>query len=340
MKQKVASYAAHLKRVEAEAANVSYEAQDGDPYSMLEASLWRQRHTEFQSAVSDFDQRIGALQAQIAGLRQNITDYRSRLKISHEIENIYSKIEPDGLVSHVQLLGAQDQELDINRSLSDSENNLNAQTHTQESLQEQRKVYMEKWREDVLSDQVTTQTSLDAAEQDLVKSQKLSELVNLVSPEDAVVISIPKLSTSGVAMDAQPLFSLVPLDAPLEADVEVDAQDIGFVRVGDPASLKLDAFKFLEHGVVEGSVKTLGQDALTESAGQDVLTGSSESKSRSPYYDTRIAITAIKLHDVPPDTRLMAGMTVQADVIVGQRTIIWYLLGGALRSGSEAMREP
>jgi len=33
-------------------------------------------------------------------------------------------------------------------------------------------------------------------------------------------------------------------------------------------------------------------------------------------------------------------MTLEADIVVGQRTILWYLLGGAMRSGAEAMHEP
>jgi HlyD family secretion protein len=61
---------------------------------------------------------------------------------------------------------------------------------------------------------------------------------------------------------------------------------------------------------------------------------------RTPYFDSRIKLKAIKLHDVPRDMRLSPGMTLTADIIVGHRTILWYILGGALRSGSEGMREP
>jgi hypothetical protein len=46
------------------------------------------------------------------------------------------------------------------------------------------------------------------------------------------------------------------------------------------------------------------------------------------------------LHDVPANFRISPGMTIQSDIIVGRRTIMWYLLGGALRSGAEAMHEP
>jgi len=106
-------------------------------------------------------------------------------------------------------------------------------------------------------------------------------------------------------------------------------------------TLKLDAYKFLEHGYLEGRVKTIGSDTLTEQSSEDTVSGGTSSgDSRSPYYDARVAITRVKLHDVPANYRLLPGLTLDADIVVGHRTIMWYLLGGALRSGSEAMHEP
>ncbi len=116
------------------------------------------------------------------------------------------------------------------------------------------------------------------------------------------------------------------------------------MKVGDPVRIKFEAYKFLEHGTAEGVVKTISQDSFTEVNDQDVVSTSQSSSSasnvRSPYFDARITVTALNLHHVPSQVRLTPGMTLGADIIVGRRTILWYLLGGALRSGSEAMREP
>jgi multidrug efflux pump subunit AcrA (membrane-fusion protein) len=100
----------------------------------------------------------------------------------------------------------------------------------------------------------------------------------------------------------------------------------------------------MEHGIAEGVVKTISQDSFTEAATQDALTRTNynrpSTETVAPYFDTRIKLTAVKLHNVPPNTRLTPGMTVQADIVVGHRTILWYILGSALRSGAEGMREP
>jgi hypothetical protein len=59
-----------------------------------------------------------------------------------------------------------------------------------------------------------------------------------------------------------------------------------------------------------------------------------------PYFKVRVAIKEVKLRNVPKDFRLVPGMTLVGDIMVGSRTILSYLVEGGLRTGSEAMREP
>jgi HlyD family type I secretion membrane fusion protein len=344
LQQKVGNLQAQERRMEAEDAKQPFIPKSSAPYELLQQSIQGQRDIQFRSGVSDFDQRIVSAEAQASGYRESVTGYTARLKIATEEEKMYSTLEHQNVTSHLQSITAQDQRTELERMLSTAQNNLDATLHSLASLKEQRRVFIEKWRGDNLSNLVGVKTLLDQANDDLAKAQKNSDLVNLVAPADAVVLKIPDLSQGGVATDAEPLFSLMPLDAPFEVEAQIDAKDSGFVKIGDPVRIKLDAYRFLEHGVAEGVVKTISQDSFTESDTQEAITRqtymSSNGTTRSPYFEARITVTAVKLHDVPPNTRLTPGMTLQADIIVGQRTIMWYLLGGALRSGAEGMREP
>ena len=343
--QRIASLQAQLRRMRAEDAGQDLvTSEKASAYDTVQWSIWSQRQTGYRAGVSDFDQRINSTQAQIAGLEHSIVDLKTRLQYAQTKEQMNVDLAHSGYVSQVDLLSAQDQRVSLQSDLAQARTTLDSTTHLLGSLQEQRKQFIDKWHEENLNNLAGVQDALDAAEQDVEKSQKVSELINLTSPADAVVIKVPSLGTGGIATEALPMFSLVPLGAPLEADVQIQSEDIGFVKVGDPVTIKLDAYKFLEHGTGSGVVKTISEDAFTEAPEQDALTsvqgGSAGSTTRDPFFDARIKITAFKLHDVPPNYRISAGMTVQTDIIVGSRTIMWYLFGGALRSGSEAMQEP
>jgi HlyD family type I secretion membrane fusion protein len=341
LEQQLSSLEAETRRMTAEEEGRTFVADPAKPYDALQAQIFAQRRAEYRSGVADFDQRISAADAQVAGLHKDIDNYKSRLKLAGEMEGMHSKLAKDGYVSRLQWLTVQDQQVELTRQLSDAENTLTATVRQLDALKEQRKVYIEKWRDDNLTALVTARNAMEAARQDLAKAERVSELVNLVAPADGIVTRVPSLSTGGVATGAQPLFNLVPVDAPLEARVQIDAQDVGFIKVGDPVNIKFDSFKFLEHGVGHGKVKTISQDSFTEASTQDAVSNNGEgTQMRSAFYDARVSITDLQLHDLPSQARLLAGMTLNVDIVVGQRTILWYLLGGAMRSGSEAMREP
>jgi HlyD family type I secretion membrane fusion protein len=340
LQQKIASLSAQKRRMEAEEAGQPFLPESSGPYDLLQASIWKQRAIEFTSGMSDFDQRISSSEAQILGLRQNIVDYRAHLKNATETEDIYTKGADAGIASHLQSIQAHDQKIEMERQLAQQEDTLASTQHLLESLKEQRTVFIKKWHDENLTTLAGVRDQLEQAENDLIKAKKLSELVNLVAPMDAVVLKIPNLSSGGVAMDAEPLFSLMPLDAPLEVDAQISARDNGFVKVGDPVTIKFETYKFLEHGTGEGVVKTISQDSFTEAPFQDPGSKSTEKETSEPYFDARITVTALHLHDVRSKILLVPGMTLQADIIVGRRTILWYLVGGAIRSGAEALHEP
>src|SRR6202044_2888258 len=135
------------------------------------------------------------------------------------------KLEADGIVSRLQFITIQDQRIELARKLGEVQNALVSAEHTIESLKEQRKVYIDKWHADNLNNLVGVKNQLEQAEGDLTKAKKHSDLSNLVSPVDAIVLKIPKLSLGGVASGGDPMFSLMPVNVPLEAEVQIDAKD-------------------------------------------------------------------------------------------------------------------
>jgi HlyD family secretion protein len=65
-----------------------------------------------------------------------------------------------------------------------------------------------------------------------------------------------------------------------------------------------------------------------------------KSDSTEPFYRSRITIDDVQLHAVPAGFRIVPGMPVTADIMIGKRTVLTYLLGRILPVASEAMREP
>ena len=79
---------------------------------------------------------------------------------------------------------------------------------------------------------------------------------------------------------------------------------------------------------------------MIKSISDDSFTTTDDGQIVAPYYRARVAITSAQLRNVPAGFRLIPGLTIDGEVLVGSRTIMSYLFEGAMKTGSEAMREP
>ncbi|HZU88020.1 MAG TPA: HlyD family type I secretion periplasmic adaptor subunit [Stellaceae bacterium] len=336
LRQKAASAAALVARLEAERMGKPYSG-GGDSYGMLQESIWRQRQAEYRAGIADFDARIRSDEAIIAKARQDAAVFKKRLKLAGAVETMKSTLERQGYESRLNMLAATDVRLDIGRQLAESERQIEQSRHDADSLRAQRAVYIEHWLDDLNTQLVAAHNSLDEAQQQLAKARKVHQLIDLVAPRDAIVLKIGRSSVGSVVNPgpnmpgSDPLFTLMPIDGPLEAVVNVSSEDIGFIQPGQPVAIKLDAYPFIRHGTAGGTVKTVSDGSFTLDENQQPV---------APYFKVWVAITDVHLHNVPANFRLVPGMTLGADIKVGHRTLMSYLIDGALRTGSEAMREP
>ena len=125
------------------------------------------------------------------------------------------------------------------------------------------KLKVDRLRQSAILEQALEQIRGELADLD----SKLTELrVNIRyqdvrSPVDGVVFDLKPTGPGFVAQGSEPVMKIVPFDA-LQAKVEIESSKIGFVRVGRPAEISIDSFPASDFGVLSGSVKSIGSDAL------------------------------------------------------------------------------
>jgi hemolysin D len=337
LQQKVASGQALVARLEAERAGKPFDpGGEVTSYAQLQLSIWHQRQAEYQQGLADFDARIRSSEATASRAQQDIDNYSKRQVLAARVEGMQAELEKDGFGSKLKTVMATDTRVEVDRLLGEARTQLAQGRHDMAALKAQREIFISKWQDDAQTALVTARNDLDVAAQEMTKASKMHDLVTLQSPEDAVVLQIGNASVGSVVDGASggiqpPLFTLVPLKGPLVADIQIDSKDIGFIQPGDHTEIKIDAYPFMRHGTAKGTIKTISEGSFTQDEGQQV---------RSPFFKARVEISDSELRDVPKSFRLIPGMTLTADVLVGHRTILSYIIEGGMRTGSEAMREP
>jgi len=167
----------------------------------------------------------------------------------------------------------------------------------------------------------------NAFEQQLVKAQRRKDLIQITAPRDGIILEVSTLTRGSVAKATEPLVTLVPTDVPIMAEVTFDPASISGVTNGHRAKVKLDAFPFQRFGYLEGAVIAVSPDAVPNK-----LQGG------QPAYTARIGF------DRNSDSagilaKVIPGMTLTAEVITDERTVLAYIFDPLMKVKMESLNE-
>jgi HlyD family secretion protein len=338
----VSTLQAQVSRLQAEADGQPFTYTGLDPNLALQAAIFGQRQAEYTFKLENYTQKINGLVSAIAKANSDATGYRSRLEVATNVEKMRRDLERMQVGSKLNTLAAMDNRAEMERNLRAAIETAASAQRDLAALAAERDGYVQSWHADISEKLADATGKLSDARESLNKAQLRKQLVELRADRDSTVLTVAKVSVGSVLQSGQQFITLVPADAPLEVEANISGRDDGFINVGDPVSVKFDTFPFIQYGLAFGTVRTVSADSFTAQDEQRNPTGMVpvSANSSEPYYRARIAIDRVELHGTPPDFHLMPGMPVTADIKVGKRTVMQYLLGRALPIASEGMREP
>jgi HlyD family secretion protein len=344
LRLQIASLEAEIGRCQAELAHKSFDvAPTSEPqsarYVAIQRTYFQQRKAQYDAQILSYDQQIAQTRATILQLSSDAGHYTHRASLAKEIKDMHAKLEADKFGSHLETVTAADQDVEMLRNADYDRNGVVANEHLLQATVANKDAFIKQWEAAVSLELVTARNQLDAAEQQLDKAARHKDLVRITAQDNAVVLQLAKLSVGSVLNTGDTLGTLALLRSPVQVEVDIDPQYIGFIRVGDAATIKLDPYHFIEHGTAEGKVLWISDGTFVT----DPVTGASTTSTGTsipPYYRVRISITELRLRNVPKDFRLIPGTTLTADIHLGTRSAFMYLMRGILRGLYESMREP
>jgi len=338
----VSTLEAEVARLHAEAEGKPFDYAGLDPSWTLQASIFERRKAVYDAKMENFDRQRDGLSSMISRSQLDADGYRERLAVASSIEKMRQQLEASEVGSRLNTLLAEDNRAEMARALSNAEKTAEAAQGQMAALAADRDGFIQSWRAQVSQDLSTATSRLSDASELLNKAKLRKQLVELKSESDAIVQSVAKVSVGSVLQSGERLITLVPTNALLEVETNIVGRSSGFVHVGDPVIIKFDTFPYSQYGLAHGTVRTLSPDSF--SAQEQVRDPNSSltmlPSDAEPFYRTRISVDEVALHNVPAGFAISPGMPVTADVKVGRRTVLRYILGAVLPIGQEAMREP
>lgn len=175
------------------------------------------------------------------------------------------------------------------------------------------------------------------AQQEYDKQQHRSDLLELRAPQAGIVKDLATHTPGTVVAPGTVVMTLVPRDEPVQAEVWIANADAGFVAPEQKARVKIDAYPFQKYGMVEGLVKQVSADS--SEAGQQGASMKNQPVTSPLYYRVLVALDNAHLERDGTRHLLMPGMQVNAEIHLGTRSVMEYLLSPIQKVVHEAGRE-
>jgi HlyD family secretion protein len=332
LRGKIKSLAAQIDRLESELDDRAYEPKLLDDETRLQSTIWTRRAEQNKAKLASYNQQIRHVEAEMATKNADRAALEVRLAVAKELEAMRTFLMQKEVGSKVNYLDAKGQRLQVEREMQLATNNRTELEAELERVKAEKAGYLAEFRQKTAEELVQARRDHDAAVKQLDKAERRNAVTVLTAPAASIVLEVAQRSVGSVMKEAEALYTLVPLDSPLEAEVSVEGLDVGHVESGADVRLKLEAWPFQKHGTLSGKVRTVSDDTFTPDPKKD--------GQQRPYYKARVEMTATDLRDVPRSFRLIPGMAVTAEIKAGERTILSYFLYPLLRGLDESIREP
>ncbi len=326
-----------LRRIEAELSGAPLKQQTDDP-----ANIYIQTEAQLQARRQAYLDALAAEQATLQKARHDLmaaTEIESKLRKSVPIHkdqaDSWDKLAKEGFAGRLLALERQ-------RTYAESEQDLRVQSQNVASFraliaQSDRRVAQitSNYRQQLQNERVEAEAAYHRLQQDWVKQQHRHSLLELKAPQAGLVKDLATHTPGTVVAPGTILLTLVPHDEPLVAEVWIGNIDAGFVQDNRKARVKLAAYPFQKYGMLEGVVQQISADSQEKTDASNPAV----KPMQEAAYRALISLNSGYLESQGQRHRLIPGMLVSAEIHLGTRSVLDYLLSPVQKVVHEAGRE-
>lgn len=336
LKSELASIEAQYDRWYAEFVGQKYQiSAKSSRHQIWQNAIFEQRQNYYREKIRYFNESVKRIDANIKSTMDTIQKQKERFKSMDEIVQMYEILLKKNATNKKELLELRMSRMQLESDIAKLENSIREAEHEKQSTIASRETFVMEWKKDISEQLVSAEQARISIRKALEKVLQLNEYIELKAPCEAIVHEIASFPVGSAVREAEALITLVPIDCEIELEAEIPAKDIGKVKVGDSVRVKLNAFPFQKHGTLSGTIRNISEDTFQK----DNVRQENEKIAAGAYYRARIPLNG-KLRNIHSTFRLIPGMEAQAEIKVGVRRVIEYIIHPLIKSLDEAIREP
>jgi len=253
--------------------------------------------------------QMGLFQQRLSSMKAELDTLNDSLVLSQRELDMNQKLFKSGDVSEVDVLRSK-------RAVSEVEGRMVAVRN--------------KYLQEARTDMSKTEDELASQEHKLSERESVLSHTDITAPMAGIVKYLRVTTLGGVLRPGDELLQIAPTGDELIIEGKVTPADIGQLKMGQTAQVKIDAFDSSIYGGLQGELVFISPDTLNETApnGQSMA-----------YFRVRVKVLPQQSNPKAAQILVKPGMTASLDIMVGERTVMNYLLKPLVKSFSGAMTE-
>lgn len=273
------------------------------------------------------DGEIAQKQSEVNAARQQQRAVRRQLDLVAEEVEMRRTLHEQGHGSLVALNSVQREYAALESELGRLQGQENTAHEALGELNERIADLTANYRQDALNELGTVTAELAQVEESVVRATDRTTRLSIVSPINGIVQNLQVKTTGAVVPAGGLVMEIVPVDDELIVETRISTRDIGHLSVGQSVKVKFTTYDFVRYGSISGTLVSISATTyIDEADGQ-------------PYYRGRVTLDETHVMGPQGQQDVLPGMTVQADIITGEKTLLEYLLKPVHVSLAHAMRE-
>ncbi|QLG89638.1 HlyD family type I secretion periplasmic adaptor subunit [Chitinibacter bivalviorum] len=322
---------AKMARLSAEANGQNFEPAENlikkNPQVIeLERQLFASRRREVESSVAILRSEVEQRGHEIAETRAKISKLESGLKLANDEYVLSKPLAEKRVISEVEFMHLKRQISDLTGELSETRLAIpRLQSSQAEANGKIASVYA-KFRADAANELATVRAELETTSATTVALNDRFDRTTIRAPLDGIVKLIKVNTVGGVLQPGMDVMEIVPLEDNLLIEAKIRPMDIGFLRPGQHATVKLTAYDYSIYGGLDANVETITADSITNEKNES-------------FYLVRVRTQSNHLGATKKNLTIIPGMLSTVHIRTGKKTVLQYLLKPIIKAKDDALRE-
>lgn len=292
-----------------------------------EMRLAQVRRSSLQSQLAALSASVEQRRRDMGEAQATASSLESSLRLARQQVTMLEPLAAKGVVPQTELLTAQREVVDIQGRLAAARQAISrSQAAVQEAGAEVSRARFD-FQQEALNErsQLTTkmavnQETIRGAEGRLARSE-------IRSPTRGVINDLLVNTVGGYVNAGEKIMQVVPLGDKLLIETRVTPRDIAFIKVGDPANVKVTAYDFSIYGGLKGRVVRVSADSIYDEV------------ERQAYFTVVVETTNSYLVSNGRRLPITPGMLCDVEIVTGKKSVLSYLLKPVLKVSGSALTE-